>query len=277
MAYKRSSWWQKQKRLFMLLDTIAVCIGVIVLIFVSNSLNWSWTGLNKTLWYWMQLLIIPIVLTVGAFLFNRAERRSEQQIALDNQRAATLQIYLDRMSNLLLEKNLRASKPDDEVRSVARSQTLTVVRHLDANRKRAVLQFLYESNLISREEDTCIVSLERAALHGVNLHNAELGGANLNRTSLRDADLRDANLCKVSLCRAKLTAADLSGANLSNADLCEADLGGANLQYASLDQACLSDANLRGANLRGTTITMEQLQKAKSLQGVTMPDGTIHP
>ncbi len=76
----------------------------------------------------MQLILIPAVLALRAFLFNRAELRREQAIALDNQRAAALQTYLDRMSDLLLEKNLRSSQPDDEVRTVARSQTLTITQ-----------------------------------------------------------------------------------------------------------------------------------------------------
>src|SRR3712207_6525243 len=40
-----------------------------------------WTGFGtRTLWDWLQLLIIPVVLAVGAYLFNRAERRNELRI-----------------------------------------------------------------------------------------------------------------------------------------------------------------------------------------------------
>jgi len=55
---------------------------------------------------------------------------------------------------------------------------------------------------------------------------------------------------------AGLTDADLSGANLSGADL--------------------SNAHLGGANLKGANITEEQLAMCKSLEGATMPDGSIH-
>jgi len=244
-------------------------VGVAVLILEGYVVNWSWTGFfNKTLWDWMQLLIIPAVLTIGAFLFNRAERSSEQAIALDNQRAAALQTYLDRMSELLLEKNLRTSKPDDEVRTVARSQTLTVLRNLDANRKRTLLQFLYESGLINNDESHGIVSLERASLQGVNLHNADLEGANLNRTSLRNADLRNANLDKTSLCRARLSDANLTEANLGEADLTDAILSGALLRNANLSKANLCGADLSGADLRGAIVTAEQLEKAKTRKNI---------
>ncbi len=258
-------WWKRNKRLPKMSALVIVFVGVAVLILQGYVLNWTWTGFfNKTLWDWMQLLIIPTVLTLGAFLFNRAERSSEQAIALDNQRAAALQTYLDRMSELLLEKNLRTSKPNDEVRTVARSQTLTVVRSLDANRKRALLQFLHESGLITNDESNGIVSLERAALHGVNLQNADLAGANLNRTSLRNADLRNANLYKTSLCSAKLSDANLSEANLCEADLSDAILSGALMLNADLSNANLRGADLSGADLRGAIITPEQLEKAKT-------------
>src|SRR5690242_4550553 len=104
---------------------IAVCIGIFLVIFASYWLNWTWTGFNasvgpnilqyqpsKTLWDWMQLLIVPLVLALGALLFNSTASRNEQRIALqrdhtaqsiaqDNQRETLLQAYLDRMSELL--------------------------------------------------------------------------------------------------------------------------------------------------------------------------------
>jgi hypothetical protein len=58
--------------------------------------------------------------------------------------------------------------------------------------------------------------------------------------------------------------------DLSNTDLRGANLRGANLRDAVLQDAKLQDANLRDAqdaNLAGTL----------SLQGATMPDGSIHP
>jgi hypothetical protein len=51
---------------------------------------WDWTGFgDKTAWDWMQLLIVPLVLAVGALSFNEAqttrqleteERRAEAQL-----------------------------------------------------------------------------------------------------------------------------------------------------------------------------------------------------
>jgi hypothetical protein len=60
---------------------------------------------DKNLWDWLDLLIIPAVLAAGALLFNRSEnRRAERQVKLDREIALghrhddALQAYLDRIS-----------------------------------------------------------------------------------------------------------------------------------------------------------------------------------
>ncbi|HEX6480493.1 MAG TPA: pentapeptide repeat-containing protein [Ktedonobacteraceae bacterium] len=144
--------------------------------------------MKKTLWDWLQLLIVPLVLAVVALVFQIANTRTEQQIAkqryeqdqqiaLDKQREDLLQAYLDRMSELLLEKNLRTSAPDEEVRKVARVRTTTVLFQLDARRIGYVFTFLRESKLMSATSNDNIVSLSGADLSGVNLSFANLSGA----------------------------------------------------------------------------------------------------
>src|SRR5205807_2538226 len=104
---------------------------------------------------------IPVVLAIGGYLFtlttSRNERKvadrhnqTEREIAQDNQRAAALQDYIDKMSELLLHEKLRESLPESEARTVARVRTLTVLPRLDGERKGRVLQFLHESDLIDR-------------------------------------------------------------------------------------------------------------------------------
>ncbi len=54
-------------------------------------------------------------------------------------------------------------------------------------------------------------------------------------------------------------------------------LAGAKLHNVDLTNTNLWDADLSSADLRGAIVTSEQLAKAKSLKGTTMPDGSIHP
>lgn len=267
---------------------------------------------GKTLWDWLQLLVVPIMLAIGAFWLNRLQKRREERTTLqqselereltnDSQQETALQQYIDKMSELLLKEHLGELKPEYEgVRMIARVRTLTLLPRLDSNRKRSVLQFLQESGLIYKNKSIVDLSgadLSKIYLRGAKLINVDLSGANLKGTNLIEADLTgidlsgavlwgadllgtnltDANLRKASISLSYYVGAepnntDLGGANLTNADLSSADLRGANLTRTNLTGTDLADANLLGAE-----VTSEQLAKAKSLKGATMPDGSIHP
>jgi uncharacterized protein YjbI with pentapeptide repeats len=241
---------------------VILVIALVVLVILGGYLfHWDWAGFNgkiksgKTLWDWMQLLFIPVVLAVAGFWFNHRERKeaelrsenerkaaelrakTESDIAEDNQREAALKEYIDKMSELLLHEKLRESKPEDEVRTIARVLTLTVVRRCDAERKGSVLLFLHESRLI--EKGNCIIDLT-----GADLSEASLGGVNLSHADLSGAKLYDATLNE-----ANLSHANLYYAELSNADMSDAYLIGANLTYANLSDANLTRANLTHANI----------------------------
>lgn len=279
-----------------------------------NKTLWDWLGLLAslaipivvafgTLWFTTQQGKVSEAA-------NERQHETELQIATDNQREAALQAYLDNMTALLLKKKLRGSQPEDEVRKVARVRTLTVLLRLDNPRKKSVLQFLHESGLIHkdksiiilREADLRHIDLTFVILHnadlsftnlaGANLFLADLAGANLNGTILEKASLfttnlvgaklSGADLSEANLRSAKLSGADLSGAILKNAILNEANLKNANLSeaflvLADLSGADLSGADLSGANLSGATVLPEQLNKAKSLKGVIMPNSLTDP
>ena len=176
---------------------LLLCIGLIL---ASYRFDWSGTGFSKkTVWDWLQLLIVPLVLAVVALLFQLANTRTErqiarqryeqdQQIALDKQREDLLQAYLDRMSELLIEKSLSTS-PTEEVRNVARARTITVLTQLDARRVSYVFAFLREAGLMSKQSKSNIVSLEGADFHGVQWRKADLSHANLCNTNLNYANL----------------------------------------------------------------------------------------
>jgi uncharacterized protein YjbI with pentapeptide repeats len=271
MITRFRSWWQnirKPLEVAIIFFLLVVLIALIVVIILGYKLNWGWTGLGKkTLWDWMQLLIIPSALAIGAYLFNFSISRNEQKIASDKQREDALQAYFDRMSELLFEKNLRESKSDSEVRTMARARTLTVLHALDAERKGNLLQFLYEARLINIDVSDGIIDLSK-----VDLTRANLTEANLRYAIFYDADLRGANLGGADLEGAIFYDAYLHGANLSNTDLSFANLTGADLTGADL-----TGADLSGANLFSAIITTEQLDTATSLKGTIMPDGSKHP
>jgi uncharacterized protein YjbI with pentapeptide repeats len=307
-------------------------VAVLVVIGASWCLirigyDYQWTGLGeaelpkhedvefrprKTLWDWLQLLIVPLALAGIGFLFTVQQDARQQQIedqraeaerelAVQRAQDEALQAYLDQMSDLILEKKLRNSGGDSEVRTLARARTLTALGRLGPDRKRSVVQFLYESSLIRKGNP--IVNLDNADLSDANLRllnlsdadlsDADLSDADLSHATLEDADLSETTLRGADLSYAKLRHADLSFADLSFADLSYADLryavltraalSSATVRVANLSYAELSDANLRHADLRvaklsgATGVTKRDLEaQYVRLKGATMPRGSLH-
>ena len=257
MAPKSRSRWQKVGEFLIWVAFIGVFGGIIASRF--GLLSWTgiyrWTGFStKTGWDWLQLLIIPIILAIGGFWLNQVQKRreeritqeqkeAEQEVATDNQRESLLHTYIDKMSELLVEKQLRDTEEDDERREIARIRTLTVLSRLDGSRKRIVLQFLHEAGLIDKDKHVI-------DLHGANLRKAKLSEAKLNGADLRGVDLSKANLRGVDLSKANLRGVDFDGADLGGARLSEANLFGADLRGAYLGNVDLSGATLDRATLR---------------------------
>jgi uncharacterized protein YjbI with pentapeptide repeats len=225
-----------------------------------------WTGFRgMTVRDWLQLLIVPLALVVIGFWFTMQQDARQQQLAEQRAQDEALQAYLDQMSNLLLEEDLRASEEDSEVRTLARARTLTVLERLDPSRKRAVVQFLVETELVQGVEETApIINLGGADLSGgVYLRGADLSFATLRGANLSEANLSEANLRGANLYDAGLRGADLGGANLSEANLVVAELRDVNLlPYADLRGADLSDAELSDADLSTAHLSNADLSSA---------------
>lgn len=90
---------------------------------LKNGWGWAeWTGFGaytnpkgeyvraKTLWDWMDLLIVPIALAIGAWFLNKSEKNREliverqraeleREIETDRQRQGLLESYLDNVNN----------------------------------------------------------------------------------------------------------------------------------------------------------------------------------
>lgn len=119
--------------------------------------HWAWTGFNvadrsdKTLYDWLQLLMIPTTIIVETLWFSREQKNYKQMIAKNDQQEMALQVYMDDMSILLLDKKLRKSNPEDEVRLLGQAKTRAVLSRLDELRKPTVIQFLYDSGLIHKD------------------------------------------------------------------------------------------------------------------------------
>jgi len=299
-------------------------VGVIVYGYLATP---GWIGVSgKKFWDYLELLIVPAALALGVYLLNRAQQererkaeaaQQERELAVESQRAQdeALQAYLDQMSQLLLDKDrpLRQAEEGDEVQTLARARTLTVLGSLDGSRKASILRFFYESNLIKKDRvvlklwtadltGTCLrnarmtdTSLSGADLRGARLEDVNFAGADLSGVDLSEAyarwilfdeanlvvaklataDLRHASFHEADLENTDLREANLRGANLFKANLRHANLSGANLSHASLHGAILSPANLRGANLLDADLSWADLSGA-SLSGIDLTDANLN-
>jgi uncharacterized protein YjbI with pentapeptide repeats len=211
-------------------------------------------------------VIASITAAVGLANLRLTRKNLEQQRELEAQRAqgAALQAYYEQIGNLLTEYDLRNTQRE-EIKELARGQTLTALHEVDGIGKGSLLTFLHGGGLIRTENPA--VALTGADLQGVALRRADLREANLQEADLLLADLRVANLREANLQGADLRGADLrvanlQGADLQEADLLEADLQGANLRVANLLLADLPAADLQGANLQEANLKEARLQEA---------------
>ena len=190
MGTRFRSTWRKLKSYRVTILVVAIILIVAIGLIIVGY-RFDWTGFNgntksgKTLWDWLNLLgvlAVPVVVGFGAVWFTTRQGKVADAENKDNQRETALQAYIDKMSELLLEKYLRDSAEEGEVRKIARIRTLTVLRSLDTKRKASVLQFLYEAYLIGYPTVNAqsIVGLSGADLSGTDLSFAKLSGANLS-------------------------------------------------------------------------------------------------
>jgi len=254
-----------------------IIVGGSLLFILVQTVRAKNTGFEtKTLWDWMELLIVPFVLAGGAIFLNRSEHKTEREIATDRQQEAALQAYLDRMAELLLRENLLTTD-NEAVRLVAQTRTLTVLRGLDGLRKRNVLQFLRDAKLIGAMVKSPVFTLKGADLSNADLREANLESVNLEEVNLQHADLRGVGLYETNFTKADLRFANLQNAELSKSFFIKTDLSNANMRNVFFRDTNVTDAILQFADLRGATVLPPQtLEFVKTLKGATMPDGTKH-
>jgi Pentapeptide repeats (8 copies) len=240
---------------------------------------------GKTLWDWLSLLGVPVSLAILGYVLQQIQQKRSEELAKEE----VLQVYFDRLSVLLVDKNLLAiAAKDNQAKAeesellasamdVIRGRTLSILRRFkgDPERKTSVIRFLIEADIVSKlklnlsEADLSYADLVGADFSGADLTMADLSGADFFSANLSGAKLVGANFNFANLSHSDLAGADFSAADLVGANLALADLSGANLTTADLSGAALYDANLNGANLSGAkNLTDNQLKQQKTVPGL---------
>ncbi len=262
-----------------------------------KSNPWKKLGFHdKTFWDWMDLLLVPLFILGGTVFFNRAAtvreenfnlavKEREQYFNLERKKQEVVQNYLSKMTELISSgqlidpKNLAFGRTS----TAAKALTQSALRDVDGDRwrKRQILEFLYDAELVTTSSETELSDTESKPIidmAGIDLSEANLASlslgpperelrinlslANLSEADLNHSSLSRAQLVRTQLIKSNLEAANLEAANLKGANLKGANLKGANLAEADLSYADLTDAELQGANLSGN-IDRSKLSDAK--------------
>ncbi|MEM8862028.1 MAG: pentapeptide repeat-containing protein [Chloroflexota bacterium] len=276
-------WLIRAIRAFLLISLILFTISTIRFLFLDEPYP-AWYGFSptttptspgKTLWDWLELLIIPIAIASFSWFQNEAEnskRRDQYEEAkraeIDRKRQEIFENYLTKINKLSRQEEGKRTQSD---LLDARIQTITTINQLDAMRNRLILKYLREYELLQvSDTDSQKISLENAdfsfaELDGVNFDtiylresifdNASLNGATFNNCRLMGAKFNDAQLIKAHFNDARLDSAKFIRANLTGAYFVFADLIYTQFESSMLVEANLRDINAQHTNFRGANLS----------------------
>jgi hypothetical protein len=258
-----------------------VVLVALVMLWAGHAFKWSWTGFrasarqsqpcatqSKTLWDWMQLIFVPLILACVAWSFNLQQQNMSLSASTDQDRETVLNTYIDQTSALVLLYGQTQVMTDTMLQAIARARTVAALQRLDGPRKGMLLRFLHEANLLHnptrKQPGPALylgpnVDLSAMAVDRAFLSNDDFDHAYMPNASLVDAHLSDANLNWATLTRGTLAMIYAPGVHLNGAHLAGANLRSACLRNASLSGADLSGADLTGANLVRADLTSADL------------------
>jgi uncharacterized protein YjbI with pentapeptide repeats/flagellar basal body-associated protein FliL len=239
---------------------------------------------GKTLWDILGLLGVPLALAGLGFWYQNLQQKSADEQAKEE----VLQAYFDRLSTLLIDKDLiarekrRNGRQDEQVEAsinVIQAWTRSVLRRLgnDSQRKIDVFLFLINTEVLSKlkldinqfqlkDLNLKEIDFRKTNLEGIDFSGVDLRGVNLAGVILRQANFSGANLAEAKFYYFnsihKVAEVDMDtdidywdhvGTDLEGASLRKANLQGADLRFANLQGADLRQANLKGAIFSGTS------------------------
>lgn len=253
---------------------IRIIILIVLSLIILALIYWAilpekspeWTGFGtyeniqgkiryKTLWDWLELIIIPISIGLFVWVFKEFEKEENKRAELEKSRDATLDSFMKIMSELLIQNDL-ACNPDQKKIAIVRTRINMCLAQLDGYRKGLILQFLYESNLIDIEPKLKLLgaNFNNVVLNNIVLVNAEIRGAYFDNSYINSANLQGVVLNSCSFKNS-----DFTGSQMINADLGYTNLTNAKLKNMDLTKIDFEGANLTSADLSESIIKQDQL------------------
>jgi uncharacterized protein YjbI with pentapeptide repeats len=286
---------------------LVIVVGVIIYGYRTKP---GWVGVSgKTVWDYLELLIVLAALAIGAAWLTGQQR--ERELAVEDQRAKdeALQTYINTMGTRLEdlrtafhdyqkavfdikeqedhpspgltttgrrrndaenERNLETRKDTlEHTRTLIRAYTRTVLEQVDGPRKRQVMRLLSESELLDKVAPT-----EKRSLTTIQLDDADFGEADLTYMNLANKNLQGVRFAHANLSSANLEGADLRRADLSYADLTAANLGTARKSIVPQDP---QDRGLETAPLNQANLAEADLSHANLRHVTGVSEGQFTP
>ncbi|CAF3750655.1 unnamed protein product [Rotaria sp. Silwood1] len=206
---------------------------------------------------------------------SQLQRDSDEQQARYLANETIVSNYIKNMGDIILYSLV---KFDGQQYTVTRALTSTILRQLDLNRKRLVIQFLYDATILRRYTsifDTHTTNENEKNLEDVILDQVNFsGGLNLSTIVLRSVSLVNATFSNSNLDASDFSNSILTGVNFSNTKLSRVKFNNVELQNVDFTGASVENMQLIRANLSQSTITNEQISQALFVYNTILPNGT---
>jgi Pentapeptide repeats (8 copies) len=272
---------------------LSLVIAIILVAIGGYMYKWGWTGFaGKTLWDWMKLLIVPLILAVGGLLITQMERLNcaraqeldRERLEVDRQQTQAQLRQTEQRLELDRERAEQERRLTQEGQITDRfTRAIDQLGATDVEGRR-VLEVrtgaVYALERISRESPKDYGPITEILTAYVRVYAP--WPPYVDRTpeapKVPDADIQAiltllGRRVEDHLFGQYRIPLDLYSTDLTGADLERADLESVDLHQANLHQANLQGANLRGANLRETSLEEAELREADMEEALL--DGAI--
>jgi hypothetical protein len=269
---------------------LGLAIAITLVAIGGYMYKWGWTGFaGKTLWDWMKLLIVPLILAVGGLLITQMERLNSaraqeldrERLEVDRQQTQAQLRQTEQRLELDRERAEQERRLTQEGQITDRfTRAIDQLGATDVEGRR-ILEIrtgaVYALERISRESTKDYGPITEILTAYVRVYApwppyvdrtpeapivlaADIQ-AILTVLGRRAEDhLFGQYRIPLDLYRTDLRGSDLERADLERVDLHQTNLHQANLHQANLHQANLQRGYLRGANLRETSLEEAELR-----------------
>ncbi|CAF4630146.1 unnamed protein product [Rotaria socialis] len=244
--------------------------------------------------------IFTVVFTLKQDSIARINREHDQSLANELRKQTVYDTYIDDISRLLLRRDFNRS--DSSYLKIIRTKTLSTLRQLEIERKREIILFLYENELIQNNKCPIeeLVALDNGDLIGiefkhsmtfrcelVNLYLASILVSNIifNDCQLRNADFNGASMVQATFNDSIMSSgnfmnSDLTGASFNENNMRNIKFAGATLTRARICNSILEQVDFTNADLIESNANIDQLmipigEKANIFINTRFPNGSF--